>query len=53
MKAVLQRKYDPEDNSEETKLCKARQEAISRKVRGTNYTWGIAGASAGMVAWSF
>mmetsp|Transcript_114166 Transcript_114166/g.180252 ORF Transcript_114166/g.180252 Transcript_114166/m.180252 type:complete len:160 (-) Transcript_114166:176-655(-) len=53
MKAVLQKKYDPEDKSETATVCKKRQESIRKRVVCTNYMWGIAGASAGMVTWSF
>merc|ERR1719329_724891 len=53
MKAVLQRKYDPEDKSEATAVCKKRQESIRKSVVCTNYTYGTAAASAGMVTWSF
>merc|ERR1712217_32581 len=53
MKAVLSRKYDPEDKSEAAVVCKKRQEAIRKSVVSTNYMWGTAAASAGMVTWSF
>merc|ERR1719198_2143736 len=53
MKAVLQRKYDPEDNSAATEVCRKRQEAVSRYVQGNNYMWGTAIGSALMTTWSF
>merc|ERR1719272_1198064 len=53
MKATLQKKYDPEDLSAAAGVCKTRQEAISRKCVANNFTWGIAGGSAGMLTWSF
>merc|ERR1719409_2436042 len=53
MKAVLGRKYDPEDKSEEAAVCKKRQESIRKSVVCQNYMFGIAGASAVMNVWSF
>merc|ERR1719499_220 len=53
MRAVLSKKYDPEDKSEAAVVCKKRQEAIRKSVVSTNYMWGTAAASAGMVTWSF
>merc|ERR1719197_1665994 len=52
MKAVLQRKYDPEDKSEAAIVCKKRQESIRKSVVSTNYMWGIAGGSALLNVWS-
>merc|ERR1712066_406071 len=53
MKAVLSRKYDPVFKSEAAIVCKKRQEAIRKSVVSTNFMWGTAAASAGMVTWSF
>merc|ERR1719181_953062 len=53
MKAVLQRKYDPEDNSEAATVCKKRQEAVSKYVVCQNWMWGTAALSAGLTTWSF
>merc|ERR1711920_96131 len=53
MRAVLSKKYDPEDKKPETDLCKRRQDAVSRRVVSTNYTWGTAGAMTGLTWWSF
>merc|ERR1719181_71771 len=53
MKAVLQRKYDPEDKSEGAVVCRKRQESISKYVNGQTFMWGIAGGSSGLTIWSF
>merc|ERR1711964_556982 len=53
MKAVLSKKYDPEDKSEAAAVCRKRQEAIRKSVVSTNFMWGSAAASAGMVTRSF
>merc|ERR1719424_2759119 len=53
MKAVLQKKYDPEDKSEAAVVCRKRQESIRKSVVCTNFMLGSAAASAGMVTWSF
>mmetsp|Transcript_101288 Transcript_101288/g.160153 ORF Transcript_101288/g.160153 Transcript_101288/m.160153 type:complete len:160 (-) Transcript_101288:126-605(-) len=53
MKAALQKKYDADDKSEPAVVCKKRQESIRKRVVCTNYMWGAAAASAGMVTWSF
>jgi len=53
MKAVLAKKYDPEDKSEAATVCKKRQEAIRKSVVSTNYMWGTAGLGAGLATWSF
>merc|ERR1719174_3454034 len=53
MKAVLQRKYDPEDKSEAAVICKKRQEAIRKSVVSTNWMWGVPAAACIMVTWSF
>merc|ERR1711988_1497379 len=53
MRAVLSKKYDPEDKSEAAVVCKKRQEAIRKSVVSQNYMWGAAFGSATMVVWSF
>merc|ERR1719181_882846 len=53
MKAVLRRKYDPEDKSEAAVVCKKRQESIRKHVVCQNYMYGTACGSALMVMWSF
>merc|ERR1711990_809231 len=53
MKAALEKKYDAEDKSEMSTVCKKRQESIRKRVVCSNIMWGTAGASAGLVTWSF
>merc|ERR1719409_146020 len=48
MKAVLAKKYDPEDKSEAAVVCRKRQEAIRKSVVSTNWMWGTAGLGAGL-----
>jgi len=52
MRAVLQRKYDPEDKSEAATVCKKRQEAIRKSVVSTNYMWGCSVGSVLVTTWS-
>merc|ERR1719388_809352 len=53
MKAVLSKKYDPEDKSDASVVCQKRQEAIRKSVVATNYMYATAGGMAGLVTWSF
>merc|ERR1712066_850921 len=52
-RAVLQKKYDPEDASEIGTILKKRQEAVSKEGVSTNFMWGTAGTITGLVWWSF
>jgi len=52
-RAVLSKKYDPDDKSEEGTIVRKRQAAISREVIATPFMWGTAGAMAGLTWWSF
>merc|ERR1712039_439650 len=53
MRAVLQRKFDPEDNSPAGTLVKARQEAVRKQVVAKNFMWGGGFTCAGLSYWSF
>lgn len=53
MRAVLSKKYDPDDVSPAVSLLKTRQAAVSRQAVAKNYMWGTAGTMTGLVWWSF
>jgi len=52
-KAVLQKRYDPEDKSEAADLCKRRQASIRKNVLQTNFMWGGGWWFGGLTWWSF
>ena len=52
MRAVLQKKYDPESNKPAVDICRRRQESIRKNVIATNYMWGTSVGFAGMASWS-
>eukprot|EP00441_Pelagodinium_beii_P046325 CAMPEP_0197622564 /NCGR_PEP_ID=MMETSP1338-20131121/2818_1 /TAXON_ID=43686 ORGANISM="Pelagodinium beii, Strain RCC1491" /NCGR_SAMPLE_ID=MMETSP1338 /ASSEMBLY_ACC=CAM_ASM_000754 /LENGTH=156 /DNA_ID=CAMNT_0043192305 /DNA_START=45 /DNA_END=515 /DNA_ORIENTATION=+ len=52
-RAVLSKKYDADDKSEEATIVKKRQAAIRKEVLSTPFMWGTAGAMAGLTWWSF
>merc|ERR1712014_53645 len=52
-RAVLSRRYDPEDTSAAANILKKRQEAVRKEVVATNYMWGTAWTMTGLVWWSF
>mmetsp|Transcript_103693 Transcript_103693/g.184229 ORF Transcript_103693/g.184229 Transcript_103693/m.184229 type:complete len:158 (-) Transcript_103693:42-515(-) len=52
-RAVLSKKYDPDDKSEESTICKKRQAAISREVIATCFMWDTAFLMSGLTWWSF
>merc|ERR1719230_2111576 len=53
MRAILKKKYDPEDKKPEAHVCMRRQEAVSRYVQSYNYMWGTAWTMTGLTWWSF
>mmetsp|Transcript_61158 Transcript_61158/g.145667 ORF Transcript_61158/g.145667 Transcript_61158/m.145667 type:complete len:159 (-) Transcript_61158:148-624(-) len=53
MRAVLMKKYDPDDKSAVVEILKTRQEAISKQVKSHNFMWGTAGLMTGLTYWSF
>merc|ERR1712097_236503 len=53
MKAVLEKKYDPEDNSAAGDICKRRQESVRKQVVAANFKWGTAWTMTGLTWWSF
>merc|ERR1719329_1975700 len=52
-RAVLSKKYDPEDNSPVVDILKRRQASLSKEVVSKNFLWGGGWAFAGMSYWSF
>eukprot|EP00933_Yihiella_yeosuensis_P046195 TRINITY_DN41690_c0_g1_i1.p1 TRINITY_DN41690_c0_g1~~TRINITY_DN41690_c0_g1_i1.p1 ORF type:complete len:185 (-),score=30.01 TRINITY_DN41690_c0_g1_i1:324-809(-) len=52
-RAVLSRKYNPDDNSEEGRLVTRRQEAIRKEVVAHNFLWAGGFSMAGATWWSF
>eukprot|EP00930_Biecheleria_cincta_P072288 TRINITY_DN5970_c0_g1_i14.p1 TRINITY_DN5970_c0_g1~~TRINITY_DN5970_c0_g1_i14.p1 ORF type:complete len:162 (+),score=33.91 TRINITY_DN5970_c0_g1_i14:69-554(+) len=52
-RAVLSKKYDPDDKSEEGVIVQKRQESVRKAVVATNFMWGTAGTMAGLTWWSF
>mmetsp|Transcript_90492 Transcript_90492/g.216030 ORF Transcript_90492/g.216030 Transcript_90492/m.216030 type:complete len:158 (-) Transcript_90492:74-547(-) len=52
-RAILAKKYDPDDASEANKLCVRRQEAVRKEVVATNIMWDTAIGMAGLTWWSF
>mmetsp|Transcript_82458 Transcript_82458/g.184113 ORF Transcript_82458/g.184113 Transcript_82458/m.184113 type:complete len:162 (-) Transcript_82458:245-730(-) len=53
MRAVLTKKYDPEDNSAAAKIVKNRQESVHKFVLCKNFLWGGGLGMAGLAYWSF
>eukprot|EP00448_Togula_jolla_P015775 CAMPEP_0170589110 /NCGR_PEP_ID=MMETSP0224-20130122/11182_1 /TAXON_ID=285029 /ORGANISM="Togula jolla, Strain CCCM 725" /LENGTH=162 /DNA_ID=CAMNT_0010912859 /DNA_START=67 /DNA_END=555 /DNA_ORIENTATION=+ len=53
MRAVLTKRYDPEDTSELVDILKRRQASVSKQVVSKNFMWGTAGTMTGLVWWSF
>eukprot|EP00420_Gonyaulax_spinifera_P036812 CAMPEP_0197884692 /NCGR_PEP_ID=MMETSP1439-20131203/11059_1 /TAXON_ID=66791 /ORGANISM="Gonyaulax spinifera, Strain CCMP409" /LENGTH=160 /DNA_ID=CAMNT_0043504431 /DNA_START=82 /DNA_END=564 /DNA_ORIENTATION=+ len=53
MRAVLTKKFDPEDNSEVVKILRARQESVSKQVVSKCFMWDTAFAMGGISYWSF
>ncbi|CAE8611303.1 unnamed protein product [Polarella glacialis] len=52
-RAVLSKKYDPDDKSEACLICKKRQESVRKEVVAHNFLWVGAGTMAGLTWWSF
>jgi len=52
-RAILSRKFDADDKSEESAICKKRQAAISREVMSTIFMWDTAFLMSGLTWWSF
>merc|ERR550537_591556 len=52
-RAVLSKKYDPDDVSQEGVIVKKRQESIRKEVLATNLMWDTAFAMSGLTWWSF
>merc|ERR1719222_974886 len=53
LRAVLSRKFDPEDKSPAAQICRKRQESVRKMVVSHNFLWGGAGTMAGLTWWSF
>lgn len=53
MRSVLTKRYKSDDNSEETAICKARQESVSKQVKAHIGFWAGFGSFGGMTFWSF
>eukprot|EP00448_Togula_jolla_P036568 CAMPEP_0170624854 /NCGR_PEP_ID=MMETSP0224-20130122/30452_1 /TAXON_ID=285029 /ORGANISM="Togula jolla, Strain CCCM 725" /LENGTH=162 /DNA_ID=CAMNT_0010951399 /DNA_START=71 /DNA_END=559 /DNA_ORIENTATION=+ len=53
MRAVLTKRYDPEDTSELVDILKRRQASVSKQVVSKNFMWSTAGTMTGLVWWSF
>merc|ERR1712003_553571 len=53
MRAVLRKRYDPEDNSPVGGILRARQESVRKQVVAKNFAWGGGGVCAGLAYWSF
>merc|ERR1711879_579051 len=53
MRAVLQKQYDPEDNSPANNVVMVRQEAVRKQVVSKNFLWGGGATFAGLAYWSF
>merc|ERR1712183_672863 len=53
MRAVLSKKFDPEDKSEVVSILRKRQEAVSKRVVGQNFLWAGGWTFAGLTWWSF
>eukprot|EP00440_Ansanella_granifera_P067712 gb/GFBE01073453.1/.p1 GENE.gb/GFBE01073453.1/~~gb/GFBE01073453.1/.p1 ORF type:complete len:161 (+),score=43.17 gb/GFBE01073453.1/:1-483(+) len=52
-RAILSKKYDPDDKSEEGIIVQKRQDSVKREVLATPFMWGTAGTMAGLTWWSF
>mmetsp|Transcript_37495 Transcript_37495/g.104203 ORF Transcript_37495/g.104203 Transcript_37495/m.104203 type:complete len:164 (-) Transcript_37495:101-592(-) len=53
MRAVLTKKFDPEDNSPVGQIVRRRQQSVHKHVLSQNFMWGGGVGMAGMVYWSF
>merc|ERR1719215_145298 len=53
MRAVLSKKYDPEDNSAVGNILRVRQESIRKQVVSKNFLRGGGATCAGLTYWSF
>eukprot|EP00929_Paragymnodinium_shiwhaense_P092687 TRINITY_DN5266_c0_g4_i2.p1 TRINITY_DN5266_c0_g4~~TRINITY_DN5266_c0_g4_i2.p1 ORF type:complete len:183 (+),score=39.44 TRINITY_DN5266_c0_g4_i2:74-550(+) len=53
MRAVLEKRYDPEDTSAATDICRRRQESVRKQAVATNFKWGTAWTMTGLTFWSF
>jgi len=53
MRAILTKKYDPEDTSPMKQLVESRQDSLSKHVVSTNFMWAGGAGFAGAVMWSF
>eukprot|EP00929_Paragymnodinium_shiwhaense_P092683 TRINITY_DN5266_c0_g1_i2.p2 TRINITY_DN5266_c0_g1~~TRINITY_DN5266_c0_g1_i2.p2 ORF type:complete len:161 (+),score=41.79 TRINITY_DN5266_c0_g1_i2:87-569(+) len=53
LRAVLEKKYDPEDNSPAADIVKRRQESVRKQVIAKNWMWETAFGMTGLTWWSF
>merc|ERR1712187_125574 len=53
MRAVLEKKFDPETNNPAVDICRRRQESVRKNVVATNFMWGTSGGMMGLTWWSF
>mmetsp|Transcript_20673 Transcript_20673/g.47247 ORF Transcript_20673/g.47247 Transcript_20673/m.47247 type:complete len:111 (-) Transcript_20673:77-409(-) len=53
MRAVLAKKYDPDDVSPVTTILKRRQESVRKSAVATNFLWAGGFSMAGLSFWSF
>mmetsp|Transcript_36805 Transcript_36805/g.50265 ORF Transcript_36805/g.50265 Transcript_36805/m.50265 type:complete len:163 (+) Transcript_36805:77-565(+) len=53
MRAVLAKKFDPEDGSPTAQIVKRRQESVHKFVLSKNFLWGGGFTMAGLSYWSF
>merc|ERR1712194_793115 len=53
MRAVLSKRYDPEDISPVGNILRTRQESVRKQVVAKNFLWGGGGVCAGLAYWSF
>merc|ERR1712241_1239112 len=53
MRAVLSRKYDPEDKSPAVQICRVRQEAVRKQAVAKNWMWATTFGMTGLTYWSF
>eukprot|EP00932_Pfiesteria_piscicida_P006611 SRR837773.1656.p2 GENE.SRR837773.1656~~SRR837773.1656.p2 ORF type:complete len:164 (-),score=56.68 SRR837773.1656:93-536(-) len=52
MRSVLTKRYDPDDTSAATEICRRRQESVRKNVVAQNYMWGTAWGMTGLAWWS-
>merc|ERR1719237_1534562 len=53
MRAVLSKRYDPDDSRPVVGILRTRQEAVRKQAVAHNFMWSTAGTMTGLVWWSF